>query len=326
VLAATVVIVGPANPSPGIAETVVRIRGELLSAGFAVEIVDGAVVSSVASHDSRDSLERLAERRAADAVIAIVGETAPNSVEVWVVDKVTGKSVVRKLPFEAKSRHAPETLAIRAIELLRSSFLEIDLTANGRRSEPASTPPPVVVRFMERQAGHPERIAVELGGAGVVGFDGVGLALMPLARFDVALGAWFVIRATLAGLGTRPSVANTLGSAQVAQEFVTLGGALRFRAGRRLRPFVSLSAGALYTQVEGRAATTANQGRDEHAWSFLADGSVGTSMALRDRLYLSLATHAQMAEPYPAIHFLDTVVATSARPNFLVTLTVGAWL
>jgi hypothetical protein len=56
------------------------------------------------------------------------------------------------------------------------------------------------------------------------------------------------------------------------------------------------------------------------------DGSFGTGLRLGDRFYLTIAAHVQMAEPYVAIHFVDAVVATSARPNLLLTLTVGAWL
>jgi hypothetical protein len=326
--AVTVVIVGPSRPSAGMAETVVRIRGELLSAGFAVEVVESTAAEGGAARDSRDSLEHLAEQRAADAVVAIVGQTSPDSVEVWVVDKLTGKSVVGKLPFETKSARAPEALAIRAIELLRSSFLEIDLAANANRKGAAAPPPPAVVRFveMDRQSAYPERFGVELGGAGLVGFDGSGVALLPLVGLCVAWGSWFLLRATAAGLGTRPSVERSLGSAQISQEFATLGGSVRFRSGRRLRPFVALSAGALHTSVEGRAASAGSQGRDEGAWSFLLDGSFGLTMPLRDRLYLSLAVHAQVAEPYPAVQFLDTVVATSGHPSLLATLAVGAWL
>jgi hypothetical protein len=130
----------------------------------------------------------------------------------------------------------------------------------------------------------------------------------------------------VAGLGTRPTVAGTAGSAQVAQSFGLLGGNLRFRARERLRPFVALAAGALRTSVEGRTSTPNSQGQAVGQWSFLVDVGAGTELRLPDRFYLSLAAHAQLAEPYVAVRFLDTVVATSARPNLLLTLTVGAWL
>jgi hypothetical protein len=335
--AATVVIIAPSVNAPlGMTETAARIRGELLSAGFVVEILGGATAEGMIDVQSRESLERLAQQRGADAVIAIVGDAMPNLVAVWVGDKATGKSVVRKLPFEPKSGHAPETLAIRAVELLRSSFLEIDLTATGHRAPSGTASPPTAVHVVEqgveqgvlKDRRRRELLGVELGGAASVGFDGVGLALLPLVRFNWALRPWFLAQAALAGLGTRPSIENATGSAQLSQQFVVLGACIRSREGRGLRPFATLSAGALHTSVVGRVnlADHGLEGRDEESWSFLLDGSLGTALSLRDRLYLTVALHAQLAEPYPAVHFLDTVVATSAHPNLLLTLSVGAWL
>jgi len=325
--AATVVLVRPANPAPAIAETLVRLNGELLSVGFATEFIDEPTVDGKAIHESRGWLEQLAARRKADALVAIVGDVAPDSVEVWVIDKVTGKSVVRRVPFEAKAEHARETLAIRALELLRSSFLEIDLTARKQTNDPVVAPPPAVVHFleMEKLASHPERIGIEVGGVAMMSLDGVGPAVLPLLRFDWALRPWFVAQVAMAGLGTRPTVQSETGSAQIAQEYAVLGACLRPSMGRRLRPFVVLSAGGLHTSVEGRADSP-NQGRSAGQWSFLVDAGLGTWLHLRDRFYVALAAHAQMAEPYLAVRFVDTVVATSARPNLLLTLTVGAWL
>jgi hypothetical protein len=325
--AASVLIVGPANRPPVMVETLVRLKGELISAGFATEIVDSPPSAAAETGTSRAGLEQLAARRGADAVVAIVGDLAPDSVEVWVIDKVTGKSLVRRVPFEPAATRAAKTLALRAIELLRSSFLEIDLAAHDRQNEPASAPPPAVVQFVEteRLALHPERFGISVGGAAVMSLDGVGPAVLPIVRFDWSLRPWLLAQAALAGLGTRPNVDSQAGSAQVAQSYGLLGASVRFRAGARLRPSVALSAGALRTSVEGRADAP-NQSQTVDHWSFLADAAAGAELRLPNRLYLSLAGHAQVAEPYPAVRFLGTVVATSARPNLLLTFTIGAWL
>ena len=177
----------------------------------------------------------------------------------------------------------------------------------------------------ERLARHPERFGVEVGGAAIMSVDGVGPALLPLVRFDWSPRAWFVAQAALAGLGTRPTVASEAGSAQVAQAYGLIGGSVRFRTGERVRPFAALSAGALHTTVEGRADAP-NQGRVVDQWSFLVDVGLGAQLRLPDRFYLSLAAHAQLAEPYVGVRFVGAVVATAARPNLLVTLTIGAWL
>jgi hypothetical protein len=326
--AATVVIVRPADLAPVMTETLVRVKGELTSVGFATQMVDAPSGGAAGDRGSRAWLEQLAGARGADAVVAIIGSVAPDSVEVWVVDKVTGKSVVRSVPFEPKAQRASETLAIRAIELLRSSFLEIDLGARGRQGGPTAAPPPAVVRFVEKErlARHPERVGIEVGAAGVTSLDGVGPALLPVARFTWAARPRLIAEATLAGLGTRPSVANEAGSGRVSQEWGVCGLAYRFRVEERVRPFLGLSLGALHTSVDGRSDSSANQGRSAAQWSFLIDTSLGASFDLRDRFYLTLAVHAQWAAPYLAVRFVDTVVATSGRPNLLATLTVGAWL
>jgi hypothetical protein len=325
--AASVIIVRPTNSPPVMVETLVRLKGELTSAGFETEIVDAAAEVGAAAGDSRAGLEQLAARRGADAVLAIVGDLSPDSVEVWVIDKVTGKSVVRRVPFEPGAARTSKTLAIRAIELLRSSFLEIDLAARDQPKGPGGAPPPAVVQFveMERRARHPERFGVEVGAAAVMSLDGVGPAVLPLVRFDLSLRDWFVAHATLAGLGSRATVDGRVGSAQVAQAYGLVGGGVRFRAGARVRPFAALSAGALHTSVEGRADAP-NYGRAVAQWSLLVDAAAGATLRLPDRFYLSGAAHAQLAEPYPGVRFLDEVVATSARPNLLLTLTIGAWL
>ncbi|HMI88372.1 MAG TPA: hypothetical protein VK550_30020 [Polyangiaceae bacterium] len=324
VRASSVVLVRPANSPPVMVETLGRLKGELISAGFEASIVDGAPGEAA---DSRAGLERLATERGADAVVAIVGDLSPNSVEVWVIDKVTGKSVVRRMTFEPAAAQTSKTLALRAIELLRASFLEIDLAAHNRQNESLAAPPPAVVHFveMERLARHPERWGVEVGGAAVMSLDRVGPAVLPIVRLDGSLRPWFVARATLAGLGTRPTVESQAGSAHVEQAYGLLGGSFRFRAGALVHPFAELSAGVLHTSVEGRAAAP-NQSGAADQWSFLCDAGLGTLLRLPDRFYLSLAAHVQLAEPYPAVRFLGKVVATSARPNVLLIFTVGAWL
>jgi hypothetical protein len=326
--AATVAIVRPANPPPAMTETLVRLHGELTSVGFVTEIIDSPGGDGMRGRESRAWLEQLAAHRGVDAVVALVGDVSPDSVEVWVIDKVTGKSVVRTVPFEPKAARAAETLAIRAIELLRSSFLEIALAGSERSSQPHA-PPPAVVHFMEMEplVQRRERFSVGVGAAAIMSLDGVGPAVLPNVRFDWALDSWFLVQVALAGLGTRPTIATSTGSAQVEQEYALVGGCYRFRAGQRLRPFFALSAGALHTAVEGRAdSPDQGQAHDVDQWSFLVDGAFGAWLQLRDRFYVSLAAHAQMAEPYLAIRFADAVVATSARPNLLLTLAVGAWL
>lgn len=326
--AATVAIVRPAGASPTLTETLGRIRGELASVGFAIEMVDQPATESAADHASRSWLEELATRRGFDAAIAIVGDLSPDSVEVWVVDKVTKKSVVRTVPLGSTAEPVPKTLSIRAIELLRSSLLEIDLMAGDKRPGAGMAPSPAVVQFLEKErlVSRPERLGVELGGIALMSLDGVGPAFMPVLGVDWAMGRALAAQVTLAGLGTHPTAGSREGSAEIAQAYGLLGGCYSFLREQRLRPFVALAAGVLHTSVEGRTESSANQEQQATQWSFLLDVRAGASLRLRDRLFVTFAWHAQVASPRLAFRVVDEVVARSAGPNLALSLAMGAWL
>jgi hypothetical protein len=82
--------------------------------------------------------------------------------------------------------------------------------------------------------------------------------------------------------------------------------------------------GALRTAVVGQADLP-REGHSVDQWSFLLDASLGASFQLSHHYSVVLAGHAQLAEPYLAIHFGDQKVASSGRPNLLATLTFGVW-
>jgi len=81
----------------------------------------------------------------------------------------------------------------------------------------------------------------------------------------------------------------------------------------------------LRTAIDGEAVAPGS-GHSVERWSFLLDGSLGARLRLPGRYHLTLAAHVQVAEPYVAIHFVDTLVATSGHPTLGLSLTVGAWL
>lgn len=319
--AASVVLVRPPDPSSSINEALARVRGELVAEGFEVDLVDGQP-----GGDSRAWLEQLARSRGADAVVAVEGAQIPDSVEIWVVDRITEKSVVRRIPFRSEVERAPKTFAIHTLELLRASFLEIDLTPNVRAAEKSGGVPPAVSHFTK---GEPPPYAspfgVEIGGAAVAGFGGVGPAILPILRLDWAPRRSWLVQATMAGLGSRPTVQEQTGSAEIRQEFALLGVAHRWRQDRAWRPTASLAIGALHTSADGHG-TPSFHGRAADQWSFLVDTGIGLALPIRERFEASLALHVQLAEPYPAVRFAGSTVATSTRPSILLVLTLGAWL
>ena len=349
--ASTVVLVRPPRPSAESAEATVRLRGELVSAGFDVRMMDAPIGA-----DIRASLEQAAAGPDVEAVVAILGDSgdsggagdssgadgtadgaARNSAELWVIDRVTGKTVVRRVPNQAGSPHAAEALSIRALELLRASFLEVALSAERTsKAAPRQPPAPVeVTRFAETalaeamDAGARSSWAVEVGGAVLGSLDGMPASLLPIVRVQRGLGERFVARVTLAGLGT-PAHLDTPsgGTADVSQQFGIVEAAARFRVGRRIQPFASLGAGVLHVSAVGQASLP-YQGLSQDRWSAVADAGAGVRLRLARRFELALEAHAQVASPYPLIRFIDTEVAREgrlARPTLLGSLTLLAWM
>jgi hypothetical protein len=111
----------------------------------------------------------------------------------------------------------------------------------------------------------------------------------------------------------------------VAQQFGLIEAGVRLRPQRRVQPFFSLGAGVRYTSAEGRASFP-NQGQTAAQWSFVADVGTGIRLSLHSRFEIALEVHAQLAQPYPAIRFLGSSVATAGRPDLLPSLTLIAWL
>jgi hypothetical protein len=324
--AATVAIVRPPNQTPELTETVSRLHGELLSVGLEAKIIDRPEESGPGRADSRPWVERLAAEGGFDAVIDVIGYPTPVAVDVWVIEKSPRRLGVSRVAVEPNARNPSERLAIRAIEVLRSSFLENDMVARGGHGEPVAHR--TTTSLPQRGSAEPaslERFGLELGAAALTSLDGVGPALMPIVRLDWAARSWLVVQAALAGLGSRPTVSTTAGTARIAQQYGVLGGCYRLGAHPWLRPFLALSAGAMHTSVEGQADSP-RQGHSVDQWSFLLDAGLGAGLRLYGPYTLTLAAHAQMAEPYVAIHLGDPVAGTIGRPNLAVTLTVGAWL
>jgi hypothetical protein len=325
--AATVVLVKSARPSALASEAAVRLRGELVAEGFRVRVVETA-----AGADVRGALAEAAAGPDVDAVVALLAEGPDDAIELRVIDRVTGKTLIRSVPVEPESDRSAEVLSIRALELLRASFLEIALGTSRVPPVPELPPPPPPgVARMARVAQEREvsrTWAVEVGGCLLRSFEGVPLSLAPLVRVERALGERLVTRLTMAGLGTHARVEGVAGSgnsASVAQDFALVELGIKLRPGRSLRPFFSLGAGALHVTSEGQTASP-YRGDRVTRWALTADAGVGARLALGGRFEVALEAHVQVAEPYPTIRFEKEPVARSGRPTMMGSLTLLAWL
>jgi hypothetical protein len=114
-----------------------RLRAELEGLGF--EVVE---VTTTEALPDPESLEQIARDAGAFAAVRITASRG--GVEVWIADRVTGKTVLRELVVPPEES-VDEVVALRAVELLRASLLELGLPAAARGPV---APAPAVERLL----------------------------------------------------------------------------------------------------------------------------------------------------------------------------------
>jgi hypothetical protein len=182
------------------------LRAEFEALGMQVDLVDRGP-SEIVPRD----LSLLARRHQAVAAVRVLG--APGSVEVWIADRVTGKVVLRQV-IEKSGGKVDETLvAVRAVELLRGSLMELDAPHESR----GDLPPPAALRALASFVDQRERFALGVSGAGM--WSAGGATMVPAFTLALTWRAWrwFAWRAS----GATALVAATL-SAQEGSAELTL--------------------------------------------------------------------------------------------------------
>jgi len=300
-------------------EAILRIKGELLASGFQVAVAD----SDGAEADPRALMERAGRAHAPSATIAIFGDLHQGVAELWVVDRISNMTVLRRLDVRASSdQPISEVLAIRAQEMLRASLVELGVEEN--RPAPPVAPPQIQqsVKQAVESSLAPWSFGLELGAATFGGWGGIGPTLAPTARLRLALDERFWVRLTALGLGTHPRVGTDARSASVSQDLLLLEFAACVRPRQVVRPLFSVGLGGERVAVDGTASTP-YQGERNARWFAAADVGAGLALRLRRHWEVQLEVHALFAAPRPAIRFFDVEAARAGQPTWLAILTLA---
>ncbi|HVY37207.1 MAG TPA: hypothetical protein VHM31_04710 [Polyangia bacterium] len=323
-----VVLVRPAAAPASVTEALVRLRGELIGAGFDADVLDLPLGADV-----RASLEKFAppatsvqaaNDKSATALVAVVASPDPGSAELWVIDRVTGKTVVRRVNAAASDpARVAEILAVRAVELLRASFLELAITPASQAAAPGPAAAPAVERWATAPLDARDWTwAIEAGGATAAAVSGPWNVFLPVARVERALGRRACIRVGFVGLGTAGRVAIPNGSADLSQTVLVAETLLRFRRGHRLEPLISAGAGALRLDVDAHPSEP-YRGAGGTRWGAAGDLGVGFRIPLDGRRFgLGAEAHAVLAQPFPTAQYFGHEIARVGRPTLLATMTL----
>ena len=297
-------------------EASTRLRAELLDAGFEVIEVDRT------PGDPRSEVEDAEPDVSSFATVAMNRAANGAFADVWISDHVTGKTVVRRLEVGADA-NATAVLAIRALELLRASLLEV--AANAPPSEPPMSAPNDVVKWIA-PALPPAPVspilqgsALGVGALALHGLSGIGLAVGPSVNFSRGVGPWFV-RAMLAVPLAGPELSTAAGSATIRQELAEL--AVGWASDPRpLGVDAWVGAGGFDLRTSG-SASPPYRGVSGEVASFLLTAGVGGLARVGPRLALTADVMAVFLDPRPTVVIAGSDAGSAGKPSVGASLGV----
>jgi hypothetical protein len=321
------ILVRPSVVGPD-AELEALLRSELLAEGFEVLTIAQPVADDT-------TLEAVARRTDSIAVIVVAEPNGELAANVWMRDRVAGKTALRQVRPEPMAPGAPSIIAIRAAELLRASLLELSEAHPARAEAPAEVlPGPRPQKGLESTAPAPidkvenveaitdrHRAAwlASAGGALVGGPGGLSAGLAPVLAIGWHASPNWVTEFNLIG-PTMQTVTTGVGSAKVDQELVTTR--LRFEmpsVNSRFIPFAMLGIGAYHLGARGTAADPylASSG---HVWAAIATGGLGLRIRVAPAVSLGSELDAFVAAPRPVLRFAGQDSFYTGRPDFVAAI------
>jgi hypothetical protein len=310
-----VVLVRPPNSDAVLVEAFNRLRAELRLQDFEVVVVDADPALA-----SPEAVGAAATREDAFAGISITRRAGATSADVWIADRVTGKTTLRTLELRSQ-REAPSVLAVRAVDLLRSSLRELP---TGQEQPPDVAhvdrdPVPDAVREWARTPPPPFRLRVEAGVFGAV--SGVGLAYGGGAALSRRVSERFRAGIGFFGPLFGGSWHTSTGTAVARQEMAWLEGTFVALRTTSLELGASVGVGAYHMKATAEVEPPLVAQSDE-VWSAL--GSVGPCATLRvsEHLAFGAAFDVIGLSPRPGIAVAEDEMVFQ-MPAFRMTLGVG---
>ncbi len=305
--AARVSILKPAEADTVLSEAVVRLQAELASAGF-----EAVIVTPTAGADVRTELERTGAGPIPAATLALSRVAGVAAIDVWVTDRVSGKTSVRRIDAVASSDMVPSALAIRAVDLLRASLLETTLPGRPAAKELTQLLP---VRPPERGPLEGTSVGVALGV--LHSFAGLGPAPVPVVQVARGLTRRFALRLELAGPAFGANVTASAGSASVRQELATLGLQAVLMSGSVV-PYLTVAGGAYHLRAVGEAAFP-HASRSGDVWAAAAEFGGGAALRMGSRVALRAELAALFTLPGAAVDLGGLASARAGRPSVLAS-------
>ncbi len=276
-----------------------RIAAEFEFLGFEPVLVDG--------EPPQDPSQLEAVARSQRAALAVLVVEHAGDVELWLADRITGKFVIRHL--RLGEQEATRTVAVRVVELLRASLLELE-----RDPDPPGREAPTSAASRAALRPARPRFGATLGAAVVGAGGGLGPAAQLRATFR-----WMPHRNVGWQIGgaaplSAARVRADEGEARVRVGWVTSGLRVALRPdAATVRPDLSMVAGVVALGMTGAARAPYTSGRDVVVTG-IAEVSAGLEFAVSSRVRLRVAAAVGSCFTRPEVRFAGRTVAWWCLP------------
>jgi hypothetical protein len=279
------------SASAGTILLVVDERAQALATRVAAELSAlGFEVSSQTREPNAAELASEARRAGAFAAIGI-GPTADGTVEITVLDRVTGKTLRRELL--GRSLTDPTTrelVALRASELLRASLMEIE-APHPPRGEVPPTPEVVKVARAPETIREPDRRARLGAQSGVLVAPGLSMAPILQATVGARVVGALELYVKLGSQLTPSERVESQGRLETTARWLGVGPRLMVlprQAHSRVALALALDVELLALSASGFAASGAHRGSSELAWAPALEVGLESKIRLHRQLWWSL--------------------------------------
>jgi hypothetical protein len=304
-----VVLVSPADDDVT-RNALARITGELAAAPF--RTVTLPIDPDV---DVLSQVETAGEEQSATATFAIVRDRdlASNRVTIWVSNRVTGTTTIRRMPVEGGNIDRSATrLAVESVELIRASL------AGLWPSPPVPRPPETVTPEPPPGPG----IALALGVGRTTDFGDAPAFWAPQLAASWGRPDGIGVRLTASGFGPGADVSSQAGSVHIARAVATLGLVRSFRTDRTVQPLVGIAGGVQHLAVHGTSPP--QLAHDASALSALGMASLGIAVALGARVAAVAEADAMIVWPASKVRIAAADVAVFDGPSLFTQVGLRA--
>jgi hypothetical protein len=297
-------------------ELTARTAGELVAAGFSVELRDLLIVdTSISQEPTRDV--------PVDATILIDHLVDGALIEITAGGRVVYRVTVSRA--ELGGDDGGRVLAAAAVHAVAALQTALSERPSSVKSADAARTPRAVDSIEARAAPRAPRVGVALAGLVLHGIGGIGASFAPSARLSYRATPFVALGLHVSALGSRPTMTALAGTARVRQDLAIGEALLRWRPYGRVHPVLIGGVGLYHLALEG-AGMAPYVGVNDSFSTVATSLGAGLWIDITARVSATIESQTLWVWPEPAVKIDVADAGRAGRPSFTHSLGLLVWL